>query len=135
MDVLDTTAFSAAMRNEPGMAAFLQARQPGEVAVVPPVVGEIECGIQHLAPGSRKRALLANRQALLLSAIRVLEWTPEASVRFGAIKAALEKSGTLIEDFDIAVAAIAQAHQARVVTANLAHFGRIEGLDCLHWSG
>ena len=133
MDVLDTTAFSAAMRNEPAMAAFLQARQPGQVAVVPPVVAEIEYGIQRLEHGSWKRALLASRQSQLLSAIRVLDWTPEASVRFGAIRAAAEKSGVLIDDFDIAVAAIAQAHQARVVTANVAHFSRVEGLDCLHW--
>ena len=134
MHVLDTTAFSAAMRNEPAMVEFLSVRQPGDVAVVPPVVAEIEYGIQRLQPGSRKRSLLVARQTQLLSAIRVLDWTPEASVRFGAIKAALERAGTLIDDFDIAVAAIALAHNAPVVTANLAHFAGIEGLACLHWS-
>jgi tRNA(fMet)-specific endonuclease VapC len=135
MDVLDTTAFSAAMRNEPAMVEFLRARQPGEVAVVPPVMAEIEYGIRRLEPGSKKRTLLTARQTQLLSAIRLLDWTPEASVRFGAIKAALERTGTLIDDFDIAVAAIAQAHNARVVTANLAHFRRVEGLASLHWTG
>jgi len=134
MDVLDTTAFSAAMRNEPAMVEFLRARQPGDVAVVPPVVAEIEYGIQRLQPGSKKRSLLEARQAQLLSAIRVLDWTPEASVRFGAIKAALERAGTLVDDFDIAVAAIALAHNVRVVTANLTHFARVEGLTSLHWS-
>jgi tRNA(fMet)-specific endonuclease VapC len=135
MDVLDTTAFSAAMRNEPAMVEFLRARQPGEVAVVPPVMAEIEYGIRRLEPGSKKRTLLTARQTQLLSAIRLLDWTPEASVRFGAIKAGLERTGTLIDDFDIAVAAIAQAHNARVVTANLAHFRRVEGLASLHWTG
>jgi predicted nucleic acid-binding protein len=53
MDVLDMTALSAAMRNEPAMAAFLRARQPGEVSVAPPVVAEIEYGIQRLEAGSR----------------------------------------------------------------------------------
>jgi predicted nucleic acid-binding protein len=133
MDVLDTTAFSAAMRNEPAIEKFLVARQPGDVAAVPQVVAEIEYGIQRLEPGSRKRALLSERQAKLLSAIRVLDWTPQASVRFGAIKAALERSGRLIDDFDIAVAAIALAHEARVITANLPHFARVEGLRCAHW--
>jgi tRNA(fMet)-specific endonuclease VapC len=135
MDVLDTTAFSAAMRNEPAMVEFLRARQPGEVAVVPPVMAEIEYGIRRLEPGSKKRTLLTARQTQLLSAIRLLDWTPEASVRFGAIKAALERTGTRIDDFDIAVAAIAQAHNARVVTANVAHFRRVEGLASLHWTG
>jgi tRNA(fMet)-specific endonuclease VapC len=134
MDVLDTTAFSAAMRNEPAMVEFLRARQPGDIAVVPPVAAEIEYGIQRLEPGWRKRALLSERQAKLLSAIRVLEWTPQASVEFGIIKASLEHAGTLIDDFDTAVAAIALAHNARVITANLSHFARVEGLSSLHWS-
>jgi predicted nucleic acid-binding protein len=134
MDVLDTTAFSAAMRNEPAMAEFLQARQPGDICVVPPVVAEIEYGIQRLETGSRKRALLADRRTKLLSAIRVLEWTPQASLNFGGIKAALERKGQLIDDFDIAVAAIALAHGAQVITANLPHFARIEGLPSRHWT-
>ena len=134
MDVLDTTAFSAAMRNEPAMAAFLKARPPGDIAVVPPVVAEIEYGIQRLEPGSRKRSLLSDRQTKLLSAIRVLDWTPQSSVRFGGIKAALEHLGQLIDDFDIAVAAIALAHNAQVITANLPHFARVEGLRCRNWT-
>jgi len=134
MEILDTTAFSAAMRNDAAMAAFLKARQPGEIAVVPPVVAEIEYGIQRLEAGSKKRVLLSDRQARLLSAIRVLDWTPQASVRFGGIKAALERAGQLIDDFDIAVAAIALAHDAQVITANLPHFTRIEGLRSRHWA-
>jgi predicted nucleic acid-binding protein len=55
-------------------------------------------------------------------------------VRFGGIKATLERAGKLIDDFDIAVAAIALANGARVITANLPHFARAEGLSCRHWS-
>jgi tRNA(fMet)-specific endonuclease VapC len=134
MDVLDTTAVSAAMRNESAMAEFLKSRQPGDVAVVPPVVAEIEYGIQRLEPGSRKRSLLSDRKTKLFAAIRVLDWIPQASVHFGSIKAALERTGRLIDDFDIAVAAIALAHDARVITANLPHFARIEGLRSRHWT-
>jgi tRNA(fMet)-specific endonuclease VapC len=134
MEVLDTTAVSAAMRNEPAMAKYLKALQPGDVAIVPPVVAEIEYGIQRLEPGSRKRSLLSERRTQLFSRIRVLDWIPQASVQFGGIKAALERKGQLIDDFDIAVAAIALAHGAGVITANLPHFARIEGLRSRHWS-
>jgi len=134
MDVLDTTAVSAAMRGEAAMMRFLRARQPGEGAVAPPVVAEIEYGIQRLEPHSKKRALLSERRNRLLSAIRVLDWTGQASVEFGRIKAALERVGALIDDFDIAVAAIALDHDAGVVTANLAHFARVDGLRCRHWA-
>lgn len=135
MDVLDTTAFSALMRGEPGILDFLRARLPGDVAVVPPVVAEIEYGIQRLEPGTRKRMLLEERRTALLAEIRVLDWIPEASTQFGVLKASLEHRGAPGDDFDIAVAAIAVAHGAGVVTANLAHFSRMEGLRCRHWAG
>ena len=51
----------------------------------------------------------------------------------GGIKAALERAGQLIDDFDIAVAAIALAHGAQVITANLPHFARVKGLRSCHW--
>ena len=133
ISVLDTSAFSAAMRNEPEMVDFMRSLKPGQIAVVPPVVAEIEFGVQRLEPGKR-RNLLARRQQRLLSAIRLLDWIPEASVRFGAIKSSLEHSGQIILDFDIAIASIAVAHGAQLITANLAHFRRVEGLTCRHWA-
>jgi predicted nucleic acid-binding protein len=135
MDVLDTTAFSALMRGEHGMLDFLRARLPADVAVVPPVVAEIEYGIQRLEPGTGKRMLLEERRTALLAEIRVLGWTPEASERFGVLKASLEHQGTPVDDFDIAVAKTATAPGAGVVTASLPHFSRMEGLRCRHWAG
>lgn len=132
--VLDTTAFTAAMRNDDGMAEFLRARRPGAVATVPPVVAEIEYGIRRLEPESRRRRALEAERDRLLGAIGVLPWTPDASVRFGEIKAALEHGGTPIDDFDIAIAAIAMVHDAEVLTANLAHFRRVPGLSSRHWT-
>lgn len=133
ISVLDTTAFSAAMRLEPEIVAFLGARPPGEFAVVPPVVAELEYGLQRLDSASRRCRLLRDHLRRLLAVIPLLEWLPAASVQFGAIKAGLERAGTPIDDFDVAVAAIARAHGAEVITANLAHFARIEGLACRHW--
>jgi len=133
--VLDTTAFSAAMRREPGMLDFLRARRPGDLATVPPVVAEIEYGIQRLEPGSRRRALLETERDRLLGAVTVLPWTDESSRRFGSCKARLERDGVPLDDFDIAIAAIALSHDAEVVTANLPHFSRVAGLACRHWTG
>ncbi len=134
MTVLDTTAFAAAMRGEPQMDEFLRARRPGALATVPPVVAEIEYGIQRLDPGSRKRLLLEAERDRLLAVLQVLPWTPESSVRFGEVKAALERAGELIDDFDVAIAAIALSHGAEVLTANLPHFQRVAGLLSRHWA-
>jgi len=133
--VLDTTAFSAAMREDSSIVDFLRSRRPGEIATVPPVVAEIEYGIQRIDPGSRKRSLLEAARDRLLTQIRLLAWTPESSRRFGFVKAALESAGELIDDFDIAIAAIAMAYGAEVVTASLPHFRRVTGLMSRHWSG
>jgi tRNA(fMet)-specific endonuclease VapC len=131
--VLDTTAFSAAMRLDPAMIEFLRSRRPGEIATVPPVTAEIEYGIRRLDSSSRKSRLLSERKDQLLALVQVLPWEPRSSVNFGTIKADLENAGTLIDDFDIAIAAIALSHGAEVVTANLSHFRRIEGLASRHW--
>jgi tRNA(fMet)-specific endonuclease VapC len=132
--VLDTTAFSAAMRREPDMLEFLRSRRPGDLATVPPVVAEIEYGIQRLEPGSRRRNLLEVERNRLLGAVTVLPWTDESSRRFGACKARLERDGVPVDDFDIAIGAIASSHDAELVTANLPHFSRFEGLACRHWT-
>jgi len=68
-----------------------------------------------------------------LKFIKGLPWIPESSVYFGNIKDESENTGRLIDDFDIAIAAIAMSHSVPVVTANLSHFKQIDGLSCFHW--
>ena len=134
ISVLDTTAFSAAMRQEDAIVAFLRSCSPGDIATVPPVVAEIEYGIQRLEAGSRRRELLEHHKRRLLDVVRVLDWLPDSSIRFGRIKAELERIGTPIDDTDVAIAAVAMSHDSEVVTANLAHFARIPDLAARHWS-
>jgi len=131
--VLDTSAFSAAMRNEPEIVAFLGKLNPGNIKIVPPVVAEIEYGIARFPSASKKYLLLSAQKERLMKLIKVLPWIPESSVYFGKIKAELENTGRLIDDFDIAIAAIAISHSVSVITANLSHFKRIDGLSCHHW--
>jgi predicted nucleic acid-binding protein len=71
---------------------------------------EIEYGIRRLDNSSRKYELLTAEKERLLLCIKVLPWDEKASVNFGIIKAQLEKSGTPIDDFDIAIAADAMSH-------------------------
>lgn len=48
--------------------------------------------------------------------------------RFALIKAKLEKKGNRLDDFDIVIAATAIVHSLILVTRNVRHFKRIEGL-------
>jgi len=130
---LDTTAFSAAMRHDEALSELLRKYRPGDIVTVPPVVAEIQYGIERLDSSSKKYFLLKSERDRLLSVLTVLPWPPEASGYFGKIKAELERSGKLIDDFDIAIASIAIAHKCGVITDNLDHFRRIQNLKCKTW--
>lgn len=131
--VLDTTALSAAMKREAAFLKVLKTYRPGDIVTVPPVVAEIQYGIERLDTLSRKYYLLKAERDKWLAVIAVLPWSPQASEQFGKIKADLEHSGQLIDDFDIAIAAIAIEHECSVITANLKHYQRISKLECISW--
>ena len=131
--VLDTTAFSAAMKQDSELSSLMMRYRPGDIVTVPPVMAEIAYGIQRLDSSSRKYQILTSERDRLLSIISILPWTSEASGHFGKIKADLERKGELIDDFDISIAAIALAHDFGVITANLGHFSRVKKLNCRSW--
>lgn len=103
------------------------------VRVPEPVWAEIEYGLARLPP-SRKRARLRARYELLREELLTAPWTPEVSAAFGHLKAGLERHGERLEDFDVAIAAHANALDATLVTANVRHLARIEGLEVENWS-
>ena len=131
--VLDTSAFSAVMKHDGGMMSLLEKHRPRDIVTVPPAVAEIQYGLHRIRNATKKFLLLNAEKDRLLSIIAVLPWIPESSVLFGKIKADLEQRGEIIDDFDIAIAAIALSHHRGVITANMKHFQRIKGLDCGDW--
>lgn len=131
--VLDTTAFSAVMRRDTDLLTLLKGHRPADIVTVPPVVAEIQFGIKRLDNSSKKCLLLMSERDRLLSVIDVLPWQPESSEKYGDIKADLERRGKPIDDFDIAIAAIAMSHKCGVITANLKHFERIKDLGSKSW--
>ena len=132
--VLDTTAFSGLMKRDAEILELIREYPPGDIVTVPPVVAEIQFGIERLSSSSKKYFLLKSEKDRLLSVIKVLPWSSEASNHFGKIKAHLEQVGKMIDDFDIAIGAIAIAHKFGVITANKGHFKRIKDLECKGWS-
>jgi len=130
--VLDTNAVSALMKGSPAVVDRLAATDRADVALPQPVIAEIAYGIERLPRSARRQALQA-RFELVCSELQRLEWTDEVSHAYGRIKAALERRGARIEDFDAAIAAHAIALDATLVTANLDHMARIPGLRVEDW--
>ncbi len=131
--VLDTNAVSALMKANPGVVERLAATMPADVAIPQPVLAELAFGLERL-PRSKRRVALQTRFDLVCAEIPRADWTDAVSQMFGRIKAALERRGTQIEDFDAAIAAHALALDATLVTANLDHTARIPGLRIEDWS-
>jgi tRNA(fMet)-specific endonuclease VapC len=132
--VLDTSAVSRLMQAEAVALAHAGEHEPGDLFLTPVVAAEIQCGIARLRAGSRRAQLLRLQYRRWRALLVWLAWTEGASDIFGEQKARLEARGALIEDMDIAVAAIAMAHGFRVATCNARHFGRIEGLRVDDWA-
>ena len=131
--VLDTSVFSAIVRGQSEPVRRLLALEPRAVLLPQPVIAEVEYGLARL-PRSRRRSALEDRVRSLFGAIGRAEWTDEVSRRFGAVKADLEKRGTRVADFDVAIASHALAADAVVATANVRHFERITGLRVEDWT-
>lgn len=131
--ILDTNAVSALMRGDAPVVAALRGKDKQDVAVPQPVMAEIAYGIERL-PRSRRRERLRERFAMIREEMTRVPWDDEVSDRFGTAKAALERAGTRIEDFDLAVAAHALASGAVLVTSNVRHLGRIPGLRIEDWA-
>ena len=133
MYVLDTNAVSALMKGNAAVVERLATYTPADVALPQPVIAEIAFGIERL-PRSRRRSVLQSRFDLICSELPRTEWTDAISQAYGRIKAALERRGSRIDDFDAAIAAHAVANDAVLVTANRDHMARVPGLQIEDWS-
>lgn len=66
---------------------------------------------------------------------RIVGLEISAAILFGKIKSSLKREGALLNDSDLFIAAMALATDSVLVTNNLRHFQRIEGLALDNWVG
>ncbi len=89
---------------------------------------EIVSGLQSVA--ANKRIAEFEKFCELIDIINLDKPSILASCK---IYAALKKSGRLIDDIDILIAGIALSNNLVMVTDNIEHFRRIEGLKVENW--
>ncbi|MCP4680252.1 MAG: type II toxin-antitoxin system VapC family toxin [Deltaproteobacteria bacterium] len=131
--ILDTNTVSAFLKGNSLAVQRLRTEKRLSVAIPQPVISEISFGIARL-PASKRKARLQKRWTLFEKELVRVNWNDEVSHHFGIIKASLERRGKVIEDFDIAIAAHAVAHEAILVTADKAHMARISGIKLEDWT-
>jgi tRNA(fMet)-specific endonuclease VapC len=67
-------------------------------------------------------------------AVEIISLGRESAEVFAMLKADLEKAGTPLDDFDLILAACALSHDLILVTNNIKHFRRIQGLKLENWA-
>ncbi len=108
-------------RQEQGSASqFLLSNAGSALAITPTIAGEIACGNSMSDRKSWQK---------YIGFFTCLEITREVSWHYGEVFRHLKKSGQMIGQNDLWIAATALAHRRPVVTRNISEFARVPDLE------
>lgn len=93
-----------------------------------------KCEMYAGSSGSRNPARSRAEQDLFLRQFVSLPFDDRASDRYGEVFAELRRSGNLISELDLQIAAIALVHNLTLVTRNTRHFSRVANLRIEDWT-
>lgn len=128
--MLDTNICSYVLRSRPpSVKARFDEAGPGALTISTMVLAELLFG------AARHPAAVAIRREIgdLTSRLGIVPWDEAAAEHYGAIRAALEKRGTPLGAMDMLIAAHARSRGETLVSNDVRHFGRIEGLLVANW--
>ena len=132
MIVLDTNVLSELMRSQPSVrvVTWFARQQPAELFTTSVTEAEIFYGIELLAAGKRRKGLLEAAETMFTKVFagRILAFDSDAARAFARLAANGRALGRPRSQADTQIAAIAQAHGAKVATRNAADFSDC-GLD------
>ncbi len=125
MHLVDTDVCVDVLRGVPRAVGGLAALEPaGPLSVSAVTAHELWQG----ALGAKDPERSARAVARFLSAFHVLPYDTDVAHTGGGLAAALRAGGHPIGDLDTMIAATALHHEATLVTRNVRHFRRVEGL-------
>lgn len=94
-----------------------------EAAIPVVTLGEIQYGVERLAPGRLRNSLQLWFDGLMgRFALRILPTDEPVWLTFGRLKASVEAIGKPQEDMDLLIAAVATVNRLTLVTRNTKHF-------------
>lgn len=130
---LDANVFIDLLRSRDPMvrrqwAEALSSRKPVVTSVI--VLHELESGLWS---GTR-RSVQAARVADLLRNVEVIDLTDQDVQVTGRLRSDLQRAGRSIGALDTLIAGQALARGWTIVTRNVRHFGRVEGLRIVDWA-
>jgi len=93
--------------------------------------------LMELYYGAHKSQKVTSNIAKIKSleqSLEIIHIGTESAEIFGMLKAQLEVNGTILDDFDLILASCALSRNLTLVTNNLKHFQRIDGLKLANWT-
>jgi tRNA(fMet)-specific endonuclease VapC len=129
---IDTNTCIDAMRGRvPQLVERFRRQVPEDIGVPAMVRAELLLGaLQTRDPEKTRRIVEA-----FLAPYVVLPFDRDAAEHYAAIRHELETTARIIGPNDLVVAAIARTHSLKLVTHNVAEFGRVPGLMIDDWTG
>jgi len=130
MYLLDTDTIIFALKGNATVQRNLRdhAREPLRISAI--TLMELYYG----AHKSQKVASNLGKVRSLEAALEVIPVSQDMAEVFGVLKAGLEKAGSRLDDFDLIIASCALSHNLILVTNNVKHFEKIEGLKLANWT-
>ena len=126
--LLDTDIVVFLLRNQKGIAQRLSAINPKDVYISEVTVAELEYG-NYCSGRYEENKLILNQ---FLSFINVIPFS-EAISLYAKERHRLRKAGQSIEDFDLLIGCTSVSKGLVMVTNNVKHYSRIEGIQIEKW--
>lgn len=103
---------------------------PGDVGISAITLSELVFGVEKSARPAQNREALES----FVAPLEVAPYDHAAAASYGSIRAALAKSGKMIGNNDLLIAAHAVSLNIPLVTNNVREFKRVHGLKVENWA-
>ena len=126
--LLDTDIVVFLFRNKKGIAKHLSSLEPEQIYISEVTVAKLEYGNYRSGRYEENRRILEH----FLSCVNVVPFS-EAISLYAKERYRLNSLGMGIEDFDLLIGCSAVAKGLVMVTNNVKHYSRIEGIEIDNW--
>lgn len=127
--LLDTDIVVFLFRNRKGIAERLASVDPGQVYISEITVAELEYGNYCSGRYEENKEMLQR----FLSVVNIVPFSVAIPL-YAKERYRLRKSGNSIQDFDLLLGCTSVAEGLVMVTNNIDHFSRIEGIHIDNWA-
>jgi tRNA(fMet)-specific endonuclease VapC len=128
--MLDTNICSYVLRSRPAsVKQRFEGAGPDSLSISSVVLAELLYGAARHPAGAAIRREIRD----FVSRLAVLPWDGAAAEHYGDLRAALERSGRPLGAMDLMIAAHARSRGATLVSNDVRHLRRVEGLLVANW--